>query len=880
MEEGRWKKEGARPVADKKRKFIVVSHTHWDREWYLPFEAFRARLLRMFDNLIDLFERDPEFKHFVMDGQTVPLDDYLEIRPDRRATVEKLVRDGRLAAGPNYMLPDEFLIGGEAWVRNLMFGIRSARAYGKVMMVGYSPDAFGHIAHLPAILRGFGIGAVVIWRGVGRDVTQSEFRWASRDGSEVLAVHLPYGYGYMAEVPEDEASLEKMLTNVRAALEPLATTSHVLVPNGTDHLPAHSGLSQVIKTANKLMPDAEVLHGTYEDFVGGLMKELGTRGYEKLPLVVGEFRSSERSNVLAGVLSTRIWLKQRYAQCEDLLSRYAEPLVAWAHLARRAKGDDTQHIASDKGLLRQAWTLLLQNGPHDSVTGCSVDEVYDDVASRFERCEQIAEALIFDAHGVIAGLAAPTGVDSVVVYNPEHGPRTDVAAFRLPVRDGRVPTHVLDEAGTSAPVQAISRGGHSARDNRERVEVAFVAKDVPGFGYKTFRVEYDGEPEAAAPSGNAIENEFFRVTGESDGTLTVEDKRSGRTLRGLNRFEDSGEAGDEYTYNPPENDEFVRDANGSVKVAVTEAGPVRWTLEVSQTYSIPHRLTDDRKSRSKVLVDCAITSRVRLYPGVARVEIETTVDNQSEDHRLRALFPTGIVAANVQSEQHFGVIDRKSGPVEYDESWYETPHSTQSQKTFTDASDGERGFMLANRGLPEYEAIVEKDGTTTLALTLLRCVSWLSREDLRTRRGHAGPGMFTPGAQMIGRWKFEYAIVPHDGGWANAFGEAHRFARPLRSVRLRGGTGKWPLEKSLVAVPNEELIVSTVKPVEEGDAFVVRVYNIADESTAAALRIGEPFKSVHEVNMNEEDERPAVQQGGAVRLGLSSNQIVTLKFEV
>jgi alpha-mannosidase len=862
----------------KARKFIVVSHTHWDREWYQPFEAFRARLVRMMDSLIDLFESDPEFKHFAMDGQTVPLDDYLEIRPDRRETIEKLIRDGRLLAGPNYMLPDEFLIGGEAWVRNLMFGIRSARAYGKVMNVGYSPDAFGHIAHLPAILRGFGIGAVVIWRGVGRDATTSEFRWAAPDGSEILAIHLPFGYGYMAEVPEDEAALGKALTNMRASLEPFATTSYVLVPNGTDHLPAHSGLSGVIKTANKLMSDATVVHGTYEDFVGGVLKELGQRGYERLPVITGELRESSRSNVLAGVLSTRIWLKQRYAECENLLARYAEPLTAWAHIARRAKGGDAQRTASDKGLLRQAWKLLLQNGPHDSVTGCSVDEVYDDVGLRFEKCEQIAEALIFDAHGTIAGLVAPTGVETAVVFNPEHGPRVDIATFRVPVRDGRLPTHVIDEAGTQSPVQVVSRGGHSARDDRERVEAAFVASDVPGFGYKSFRVEYDGETVASEMDGNAIENEFLRVTGEADGTLTLEDKRSGTTLRGLNRFEDGGEGGDEYTYNPPQKDEVIREPNESVRVSVTEAGPVRWTLEVAQTYSLPSKLTDNRKARSKVLVDCAIVSRVRLYPDVARVEIETTIDNKSEDHRLRALFPTGVVAERVQSEQHFGVVERAAGAPEYDETWYETPHSTQPQKTFTDVSDGLRGLMLANRGLPEYEAVVEADGTTTLALTLLRCVSWLSRADLRTRKGHAGPGMYTPGAQMIGRWTYDYALIPHEGGWENAFSEAHRFARPMRSVRVPSGTGEWPREKALISIPSGDVALSTIKLAEDGDGVIVRVYNMANESTPATLTMREPFGSVYEVDMNEENERPAVQQGGAVRLGLSANQIVTLLF--
>src|SRR3989304_4257881 len=163
-----------RTPSGSKRTFVVVSHTHWDREWYRPFEAFRARLVRMMDNLLDLLDSDPEYRHFVLDGQTIPLDDYLEIRPDRRPDIERLVKAGRLLIGPNYMLPDEFLIGGESWGPNLMLGIRSAREYGGAMMVGYSPDAFGHIAHLPAILNGFGLDSVLIWRGIGREVTTSE----------------------------------------------------------------------------------------------------------------------------------------------------------------------------------------------------------------------------------------------------------------------------------------------------------------------------------------------------------------------------------------------------------------------------------------------------------------------------------------------------------------------------------------------------------------------------------------------------------------------------------------------------------------------------------------------------------------------------------
>lgn len=771
------------------------------------------------------------------------------------------------------MLLDEFLIGGEAWVRNLMTGIRSAREWGKVMMVGYSPDAFGHIAHLPAILRGFGIDSVVIWRGVGREVDVSEFRWRSPDGSEVLAVHFPFGYGYMAEVPADDQALQNALANMRQTLEPFATTRYVLVPNGTDHLPAHTGLSHYIATANKLMPDGEMVHGTYEEFIDSVRGELKSR-YNDLPVMRGEFRSSARSNVLAGVLSTRMWLKQRYAHCEDLLTRYAEPLVAWSHLLAKP---DAERVSSDKGLLRQAWKLLLQNGPHDSVTGCSVDAVYDDVGVRFERCEQITDSLISEAHGQVARMAAREGEETIVVYNPETQVRTDFCTVQVPVEGGRMPTALVDESGRRAPVQVLRRGVHSARDARERVSIGFVAPEVPSLGYKAFQLVHEDTVSGVRSGEGSIENEFFRVTAEADGTLTLLDKASDRLLTGLNRFEDSGEAGDEYTYNPPQEDDFIRSPKGAAQARVTEAGPARWTLEVRQTYSLPARLTPDRQARSDDRVDCAVLSRVRLYPGVPRADIVTEVDNRAEDHRLRVLFPAGLFSEASYAEQHFGVVQRPTAPPEYDETWFETPASTHPQKSFVDVSNAQYGLMIANRGLPEYEVIRDDTGAT-VALTLLRCVSWLSRADLATRRGHAGPMMHTPGAQMFGRWGFEYSIIPHGGDWTSAYQEAHRFARPLRAVRVSGGTGELPAQKSLLRVDGEGVEMSALKPAEDGDGVIVRVYNIGDGPSAGIIAVGEPVSGVEAVNMNEEEAGPVVIQGGRVRLDMGPNQISTFRY--
>src|SRR3990172_94740 len=644
------------------------------------------------------------------------------------------------------------------------------------MMVGYSRDAFGHIAHLPAILRGFGIDSVLIWRGVGPEATTSEFRWQAPDGAEVLAVHFPYGYGMLSAMPEDRQGLANVLKSVRNMLEPLATTRYVLVPNGTDHLPAHTGLSAVIRTANEIMDDAEMVHGNYPMFVENVRRELGEEGYRALPLLKGEFRNSKRSNILAGVLSTRIWLKQRYQHSEDLLARYAEPAAAWTHLLKptplsarpealvgRAEhgAASPDQLAATRGLLRQAWKQLLQNGPHDSVTGCSVDAVYDDIEARFNHVEQIGETVLFESQRQIARRAAPPDQPAVVVFNPEHGPRTDFCTVRLPVDAGKTPARLVDADGHSAPLQVVERGGYSPVDPRERVTYGFVALEVPGFGYRVMQVEYEKEP-GTGNKEQGIENELFRVTADpGDGTLTVEDKRTGRQFAGLNRFVDGGERGDEYTYDQPERDEFLDRPSGAVEVRVTETGPARWTLEVRMTYALPTSLTDDRKGRSAERVDCEILTRTSVYPSVARVDIETEVENGARDHRLRVHFPTGIRADRSCAEQHFGVVERPIGLPEYDGTWLETPVAFYPQKSFVDISDGAHGFMLANRGLPEYEALPEPDGTVTIALTLLRCVEWLSRQDLATRHGHAGPGMHTPGAQMQGRWKFQCSLIPH-----------------------------------------------------------------------------------------------------------------------
>jgi alpha-mannosidase len=296
------------------------------------------------------------------------------------------------------------------------------------------------------------------------------------------------------------------------------------------------------------------------------------------------------------------------------------------------------------------------------------------------------------------------------------------------------------------------------------------------------------------------------------------------------------------------------------------------------TYRLPASLTPDRRGRSGELVDCEIVSRVSLYPGVERVDIETEIDNRAKDHRLRVHFPTGIRTDRSRAEQHFGVVERPVAVPKDDGTWVETPIGTYPAKTFVDISGGKRGLMLATRGLPEYEALEEADGTITIALTLLRCVEWLSRADLNTRRNHAGPGMHTPGAQMHGRWKFQYSLIPHAGGWESSFQHAQNFARPLRAIRTSRGRGELPPEASQIEIESSAVILSALKPAEDDGATIVRVYNISNEPVEGRVRLKTPFSRVDRVDLNEENPDALEVEDGLVRLVMKVNEIATLRF--
>ena len=377
----------------------IISHSHWDREWYLPFEKHRVKLIELMDNAMELFEKDERYRNFHLDGQTIVLDDYLEIRPENREKLKKYVQEGRFHVGPWYILQDEFLTSGEAAVRNLLTGMREAKEFGGLCPVGYFPDAFGNAGQMPQLLKQAGMKAVAFGRGVkpvgfnneakeggAYESTYSEMNWESMDGSGLLGILFANWYNNGAEIPVEPEEAKEYWDQRLKEAKRFAGTSQLLFMNGCDHQPVQKDLGDAIETARKLYPDIDFIHSDFETYVQAVEKDLEENPTNSLSTVRGELTSQETDGfwTLVNTCSSHVELKKENRRGEAALEKEAEPLAALAALAGKEYPED---------LLRYSWKKLMQNHPHDSICGCSVDAVNDEMKTRFDKSRQVAETV-------------------------------------------------------------------------------------------------------------------------------------------------------------------------------------------------------------------------------------------------------------------------------------------------------------------------------------------------------------------------------------------------------------------------------------------------------------------------------------------------------
>jgi alpha-mannosidase len=367
-------------------RYLVVPHTHWDREWYLPFEQFHLRLGAVVDGVLDTLERDPDFTSFTLDGQAIVLEDYLDLRPENEGRLRALLAAGRLEVGPSYVLPDEILVGGESLVRNLLLGRRVCRRFGvEPSTAGYMPDSFGHPAQLPQILAGFGLRTFLFSRGLGDELDEVGvvFRWRAGPAEVVACQMLPHYDNFARLTWYDDAEervrgiVERFGDLVRGAGQ-----DTIVLADGSDHLPIEPELPAICAGLERTF-GTEFRIGRYDAYAVSAVDQL--QAHE------GELVGSRLQNVLRGVNSARIYLKQANERAERRL------LSIETAAALRTLRDGAPYPASN---LRFAWRELLHNHPHDSICGCSCDEVHRDMLVRYEQLGRTLDLVEREALGV------------------------------------------------------------------------------------------------------------------------------------------------------------------------------------------------------------------------------------------------------------------------------------------------------------------------------------------------------------------------------------------------------------------------------------------------------------------------------------------------
>jgi 2-O-(6-phospho-alpha-D-mannosyl)-D-glycerate hydrolase len=882
--------------------FHLIAHTHWDREWYLPRAAFHARLVPVLDDLLARLQADPGYRSFLLDGQTVLLEDYLRARPEREGDVRALVKTGRLQVGPWYVLADEQIPSAESLIRNLLLGAADAERLGGRLDVLYSPDAFGHPAAWPAVAREFGVRSGVLWRGRGGE--EDVFRWAAPDGREVITWQLPpQGYEIGAALPTDPGRLAEAWPPVRAALVERARGRHVAVFVGADHHAARADLPRLRDALAALEPEHAVRVSRLDEFLQGVAAEAA-----EAPVHIGELRWSYGYTwTLQGVHGTRLPLKRRNSEAELWLERFAEPLAA---LARRHGGRDR------RPLLDVAWRTLVRGHFHDVIAGCCSDAVAAALETRLTSVEayarEITRGALFELIGEEPDDArertAPRGaIGTLALWNPTPRPRggviiADLTFFRrhvligppsspavAPVEVADTPPFTLRTAdGRAVALQVLDRRVGLERRDAERhypdldevetLRVALRAPTTPGLGFVALEATPGGGADgseiavggkgSAAVRGRSLVNRFVEVALEPTGALALHDRRSGERYFDLLRIEDSGDAGDTYSYCPPVRDRLVR-SEGPIAVRRLAAGPLLTALEARWTMPA---------------ADLRLVVMLHADSPIVRCALE--IDNHALDHRMRARIPTALSGGmEALAGTAFGVVGRRPVAVDPAEFPLETPVATAPAHRFVAAAAGRRGLALLAPGFFEYEWTVGGD----LILTLLRAVGELSRGDLPSRPGHAGWPTPTPAAQCPGRQRIEVAlvtvgeedlargdVVPQH--WEEAF-------LPVRGYWLREVIGASPTTVD-ITLEGTGLVASAVKPAHTGggSGILLRCYNATGRPAAGAWRFGEApegggaIKTAHRVRADEREPAALVleERGRTVRFTAAPGEMVTI----
>ena len=650
-------------------------HTHWDREWYREFEVFRLRLLKVFDNVLDMLEEN-RIPSFYFDGQVSALLDYLEIRPEREEQIRRLIYEKKLFIGPFYCLVDEFLTDGICFRKNLEIGVKIAKEFGCNDYIAYLADTFGHSKNIPDILKEFEIDKAIVWRGCGD--LPSEFKFCGINTVNLVR-------GYFMDIFSSDKSIEDKAEFLKKNLDMIAEKSGktLLLPIGADHLGIPEDIAEQIEEVNQYLENYEIRLGSpFEYFDSVKFKKAHN----------DELRDNSKTFILPGTYSSRMKLKQLNTECSYKLD------IA----------DKLQYNFGScyDNVIEYAYKLLLQNQAHDSICGCSTDDVHEENITRYKKILQIADTIIEEIR-----LTQPDNMSITFKY---------LDKYKLL----EVERTEIDENS-----QVISqRRGFPTRLLHDTNKIP-VTEDYTTIYTLLKEFNADNKPSDIVVDNTNLFNSNIRVAVEN-GKLNIYNKSD--CYENFIEFIRCKDNGDSYNCGPVENDAYEIAQIKSARILMD--GPLRSAIRINTTF---------------FNVDVYLNKRSKL------LNFKIKWLNLSSNKLWQVRFNLNKSVKEVQSEDMNLLISRKFDP-EYDirqnlptEKGLEAKTNTAPFQRFVWTN----GFGVITKGLTEYE--VSKNA---LMITLLRSTGVISNPKNPSRTTPAGPPIEVPGLQQLGENTAEFSI--------------------------------------------------------------------------------------------------------------------------
>lgn len=861
--------------------YAVISHTHWDREWYAPLEIFRLRLVDLIDRLLETLKKYPDYI-FHLDAQTVVLDDYLEFRPDRESLLRQYISEGRLIVGPWYVQNDFYLTSGEATVRNLLEGVRTASRFGRCARVGYAPDQFGNISQLPQILDGFRVDSFIFGRGYAKLMTDengnrhrvnapSEFMWTGADGTKKLAIHMTYWYNNAQRFSED---IDRSMVQIDVAdrgFNNRASTPYYLLMNGVDHLEAQDNLLPILEQMNERLPDDKrIVQMNMADYVEDVRTYIRDNKVE-LESVTGQLRSGGDGELLKGTWSSRAYLKRANVLAQNMLECRLEPLYAMLEMAGMQGAYSLDHF-------RYMWKQLIKNHPHDSICGCSRDEVHHHMEDNFERLEHTTEELLRRGQLLAAQHMGLQGFGNesyvVTVSNTTEVARGGVVevVMDFPAAENIAAFDIVDNDGNPAEFEVLSHE-KTVLDvfspinlpgvmDVDRYHVLLTVPCVNALAVKGYLVKprtTGSLPALMAKSRPSVdqpvvlENEVLTVTVDQ-GNVTVADKRTGHVMTDAIRLEETADIGDSYIYWPEEGEAVTHADFEGTEIARWDAHCQSVTLRYH--FDVPAAYDFDKLCRTEETVQCPVEVTLTLKEKDTALEIAYTVENRAKDHRIRLLVDTGLSSAVSVADTPFD-IQYSDDSIHYPDTMSRVLPNT----SFAAIEAEERCVAVFTEGTHEYEHL----GDSTLAFTLVRSTGVINR-DHSTHRFTSGAQWLCPENQCLRTMRGRLGVAVFAGNVIRAGvpQQAKVFRNPLMpfftscdSRKFAGGrtaVQDTKLEEffylpdpyagtavrdnvSFVSATGEGILLTAMKKAESGEGLILRYVNLSDEAVESELAV-------------------------------------------